>query len=126
MRSVAALRSLVGRRSLSASVDAAVAAHVARLRHPAAVDEWLAELDQAHGPVPEETLEMGGVAGRRLGVTACSCQPGPFGYQRVEPAGCDPCRFAAITPARSFGTPVVDVVGAVHGAGPVGCVMCVP
>lgn len=54
---MAALRSLVGRRSLSASVDAAVAAHVARLRHLAAVDEWLAELDREHGPVPEETLE---------------------------------------------------------------------
>jgi len=51
------LRSLAGRRSLSASVDAAVAAHVARLRHRAAVDGWLAELDRAHGPVPAETLD---------------------------------------------------------------------
>lgn len=51
------LRSLVGARSLSAGVDAALAAYVARLRHLAAVDEWLAELEQAHGPVPPETLE---------------------------------------------------------------------
>ncbi len=27
------------------------------LRHLAAVDEWLAELDREHGPVPVETLE---------------------------------------------------------------------
>jgi len=26
-------------------------------RHLAAVDEWLAELDREHGPVPVETLE---------------------------------------------------------------------
>lgn len=51
------LRSLVGRRSLSSAVDAAVSAHVARLRHLASVDEWLAELEQEHGPVPTETLE---------------------------------------------------------------------
>lgn len=54
---LAALRALVGSRSLSASVDDAVRAHVARLRHLAAVDEWLAELDREHGPVPPETLE---------------------------------------------------------------------
>lgn len=54
---LAALRSLVGARSLSASVDSAVAAHLARLRHLAAVDEWLADLEDAHGPVPTETLE---------------------------------------------------------------------
>jgi len=54
---LAALRSLVGPRSLSAAVDAAVAERVARLRHLAAVDEWLAELDAEHGPVPPETLE---------------------------------------------------------------------
>ncbi len=55
--SLAALRSLVGPRSLSAAVDAAVAERVARLRHLAAVDQWLAELDQTYGPVPPETLE---------------------------------------------------------------------
>jgi hypothetical protein len=51
------LRRLVGARSLSSAVDAALAAHLARIRHLAAVDEWLAELDREHGPVPTETLE---------------------------------------------------------------------
>jgi len=51
------LRALVGSRSLSAAVDTALAAHVQRLRHLAAVDEWLAELEREHGPVPVETLE---------------------------------------------------------------------
>jgi hypothetical protein len=51
------LRSLVGARSLSAAVDNAVAAYLARLRHLAAVDEWLVELEREHGPVPNETLE---------------------------------------------------------------------
>jgi hypothetical protein len=54
---LAALRVLVGPRSLSAAVDAAVAERLARLQHLAAVDEWLAELDEAHGPVHSETLE---------------------------------------------------------------------
>jgi hypothetical protein len=54
---LAALRSLVGPRSLSAAVDAAVTERVRHLRHLAAVDDWLAELDAAHGPVPPETLE---------------------------------------------------------------------
>lgn len=51
------LRSLVGPRSMSSSVEAAIRAYVARLRHLAAVDEWLAELELEHGPVPPETLE---------------------------------------------------------------------
>lgn len=51
------LRALVGARSLSAAVDAAVEAHVTRLKHLAAVDDWLADLDRDHGPVPPETLE---------------------------------------------------------------------
>jgi hypothetical protein len=51
------LRSLASPRSLSAAVDAAVASHVQRLRHLAAVDEWLAELEREHGPAPPETLE---------------------------------------------------------------------
>lgn len=51
------LRRLVGARSLSATVDTAVGAYLARLRHLAAVDEWLAELEREHGPVPTETLE---------------------------------------------------------------------
>lgn len=54
---LAALRSLVGSKSLSATVDAAVAAHIRLLRHLAAVDDWLAEMDAQHGPVPTETLE---------------------------------------------------------------------
>lgn len=52
-----ALRDLVGRRSLSSAVDAAVSSHVARLRHLAAVDDWLAELEREHGPVPTQTLD---------------------------------------------------------------------
>ena len=48
------LRSLVGARSLSAAVDVAVAAHLGRIRHLAAVDSWLADLDAEHGPVPDE------------------------------------------------------------------------
>lgn len=57
---LAALRSLVGNRSLSASIDRAIAEHVARIKHLAAVDDWLLELEQAHGPVPPETLEWAG------------------------------------------------------------------
>lgn len=53
---LAALRSLVGTGCVSASVDAAVATHLARLRHLAAVDEWLEELERDHGPVSEESL----------------------------------------------------------------------
>lgn len=51
------LRTLVAARSLSATVDSAVAAYLARVRHLHAVDEWLAELEREHGPVPSETLE---------------------------------------------------------------------
>ena len=54
---LAALRKLVGPRSLSAAVEAAVAERVTRLQHLAAVDRWLAELEETHGPVPPETLE---------------------------------------------------------------------
>lgn len=54
---LAALRSLVGPRSLSAGIDAALDERVRRLRHLAAVDDWLLELDATHGPVPTETLE---------------------------------------------------------------------
>lgn len=54
---LAELRSLVGARSLSSAVDAAVDAHVARLRHLRAVDEWLADMELEHGPVPAETIE---------------------------------------------------------------------
>jgi len=51
------LRRLVGARSLSSGVDAALVAHVARLRHLSAVDEWIAELEHKYGPVPPETME---------------------------------------------------------------------
>ena len=54
---LAALRSLAGRRSLSAEIDVALAERVTQLRHLAAVDDWLRELDATHGPVPTETLE---------------------------------------------------------------------
>lgn len=55
--SVSALRRLVGSRSLSAAVNTAVEQHVALLTHLAAVDEWIAEMDAKHGPVPAQTLE---------------------------------------------------------------------
>jgi hypothetical protein len=51
------LRSLVGARSLSAAVNAAIGESLERLRHLSAVDEWLADLERKHGPVPAETLE---------------------------------------------------------------------
>jgi hypothetical protein len=51
------LRVLVGARSLSAAVDSAITAYLTRVRHLAAVDEWLAELERAHGPVAPETLD---------------------------------------------------------------------
>jgi hypothetical protein len=51
------LRKLAGARSLSAAVNNAVRAYLAHLRHLAAVDDWLAELEREHGPVPSETLE---------------------------------------------------------------------
>lgn len=54
---MAALRRITGPRSLSAEIGHALSAHLQRLRHLAAVDEWLAEMDSAHGPVPAETLE---------------------------------------------------------------------
>lgn len=54
---LAKLRSLVGTRSLSASVNKAIVAYTARLRHFQAVDEWMAELDREHGPVPPQSLE---------------------------------------------------------------------
>jgi hypothetical protein len=57
---LAELRTLVGSRSLSASIDRAIAEHVARIKHLAAVDEWLVELEEAHGPIPPETLEWAG------------------------------------------------------------------
>lgn len=54
---LAELRAQVGSRSVSAAVDAALVAYLDQLRHGAAVDEWLTELERDHGPVPVETLE---------------------------------------------------------------------
>jgi hypothetical protein len=54
---LAELRGLAGARSLSAAVDSAVLAYTARMRHLAAVDEWLAEMEREYGPVAPETLE---------------------------------------------------------------------
>lgn len=54
---LAELRSLVDARSLSSTVDRAVSAYLARLRHLQAVDEWLAELEVEHGPIDPETLD---------------------------------------------------------------------
>jgi predicted transcriptional regulator len=51
------LRRRVGARSLSAAVDKAVAVYLTRMRHLAAIDDWLADLERQHGPVPNETLE---------------------------------------------------------------------
>ena len=51
------LRTLAGARSLSAAVDNAVGAYLSKWRHLAAVDDWLADLERDHGPVPVETLE---------------------------------------------------------------------
>ena len=51
------LRELVGARSLSAAVDSAILGYLARVRHLAAVDEWLVEMEREHGPVPPETLD---------------------------------------------------------------------
>jgi len=54
---LAALGALAGSRRLSATVDAAIAKHLTLLQHLAAVDDWIAEMDAAHGPVAAETLE---------------------------------------------------------------------
>lgn len=51
------LRRTVGARSLSSTVDSAVAAYLGRVRHLNAVDDWLAELEREHGPIPTDTLE---------------------------------------------------------------------
>ena len=59
-KNLADLRALVGSRSLSASVDRAIATHVGRMKHLAAVDEWLGDLEREHGPVPPETLDWAG------------------------------------------------------------------
>lgn len=57
VESLAALRRLVGSKSLSAAVNEAVKDRVTLLTHLRAVDEWIAEMDAEHGPVPPETME---------------------------------------------------------------------
>lgn len=52
-----ALRDIAGARSLSAAVDGAVAAYLAKWRHHLAVDDWLAEMERDHGPVPPEAID---------------------------------------------------------------------
>ncbi|MGQ0772915.1 MAG: hypothetical protein ACT4NY_00595 [Pseudonocardiales bacterium] len=52
---LAALRAQVGNRSLSAGVDAAIAAYLDRLMHQAAVDEWLAQMQAHQDPAPART-----------------------------------------------------------------------
>jgi hypothetical protein len=47
------LRQRVGPRGLSAAVNHAVVAEVARLRRSAALDRWLAELETSDGPADE-------------------------------------------------------------------------
>lgn len=59
------LRRLAGARSLSAAVDGAVSAYLAKWRHLAAVDDWLTELEREHGPIPAETLEWAAQAVER-------------------------------------------------------------
>ena len=54
---LAELRRLVGARSMSSTVELALAEHLKRLRHFAAVDEWLAEMDAKWGPVPQHLLD---------------------------------------------------------------------
>ena len=54
---LAELRSLVDTRSLSATVDDAVAERLARLRHVRAINEWLEELADEHGPIPQDALD---------------------------------------------------------------------
>jgi hypothetical protein len=53
---LASLRKLVGARSLSAEVERAVTERIAKLRHLAAVDELLRDLEYKHGPIPSETI----------------------------------------------------------------------
>lgn len=53
---LAQLRNLVGNRSLSAGMDEALADRLAHLRHLAAVDTWLAELEATDGPVSEAAM----------------------------------------------------------------------
>lgn len=50
------LRRLVGARSMSSAVEIALAEYLDKIRHFAAVDEWLSEMEREDGPIPPETL----------------------------------------------------------------------
>ncbi len=54
---LAELRRLVGARSISAAVNSAIQAYLARLRHLEAVDQWLVDMERDHGPIPPQTLD---------------------------------------------------------------------
>ena len=54
---LAELRRLVGARSMSSAVEQALAEYLAKVRHFAAVDEWLAEMEREHGPIPQERVD---------------------------------------------------------------------
>jgi hypothetical protein len=56
-RQGAELRHIAGAGGLSPAVDAAVSVYLAKWRHLAGVDDWLAELEREHGPVPPEAVE---------------------------------------------------------------------
>lgn len=51
------LRRLVGARSMSSAVEVALEEYLAKVRHFAAVDEWLAEMEREVGPIPEDDLD---------------------------------------------------------------------
>jgi hypothetical protein len=51
------LRRLVGARSMSSTVEAALEEYLAKVRHRAAVREWLAEMERDFGPIPQEDRE---------------------------------------------------------------------
>ena len=54
---LAELRSLVDARSLSATVDEAIAARLAHERHVRAMNEWLEEMADEHGPIPKDATD---------------------------------------------------------------------
>ncbi len=76
---LAEFRRLVDARSLSASVERALEARVRHLRHLAAVDEWLAEMDAEDGTVPEEMLAWAEGVFARAEAKGRRHQDGPSG-----------------------------------------------
>lgn len=69
---VGELRALAGPRGLSAVINDAISAHLQRLRHLAAVDEWLGDMEALHGPVPVETFQW---AAQTIEEWNCGNQP---------------------------------------------------